>query len=100
MIQVEMDGKRGSKTKLETEKKMKTDQVRSNTQEVKDINQKLSDVEVSAGKLKDIDSDLKRAVRSFCYMSDFLFVHPPKYQCPYTAQRAPGHMSIDPFTIG
>ncbi|XP_061165388.1 DNA repair protein RAD50-like [Saccostrea echinata] len=60
-MQQRLDEVRDKKTKLEQNERLKTNLMTENTQKIKQINKKLSEVEASAGRRDQINRDLKRA---------------------------------------
>ncbi|XP_055958818.1 DNA repair protein RAD50 [Patella vulgata] len=60
-LQKKLDNLKESKTKLESSERLKTEMMTKNIGEIRQINQKLSNMEVSAGRLDHITTDLKRA---------------------------------------
>lgn len=60
-VQGEIDELKESKTKLEQSEHIKSNMMKDNIVKVKQINQKLSQVDASAGKLEQITRELKRA---------------------------------------
>ncbi|XP_071087725.1 DNA repair protein RAD50-like [Haliotis cracherodii] len=60
-IQKKMDDLRDSKTKLEQSERIKRDLMTKNSNEIRQINQKLSHMEASAGRLDQLTRDLKGA---------------------------------------
>lgn len=58
-MQKDIDRCRSNKTKLETEQSLKQDRVRKNRDEIRRINGELSQVDASAGQLKDIDRKIR-----------------------------------------
>lgn len=60
-MQQKLDDVRDKKTKLEQNERLKRDLMTENTQKIKQLNKKLSEVEASAGRRDQITRDLKRA---------------------------------------
>ncbi|KAK6173416.1 hypothetical protein SNE40_016870 [Patella caerulea] len=60
-LQKKLDNLKESKTKLESNERLKREMMTKNSGEIRQINQKLSNMEVSAGRLDHITTDLKRA---------------------------------------
>nr|XP_022328065.1 DNA repair protein RAD50-like isoform X1 [Crassostrea virginica]XP_022328067.1 DNA repair protein RAD50-like isoform X1 [Crassostrea virginica] len=60
-MQQKLDDVRDKKTKLEQNERLKKDLITENTQKIRQINQKLSEVEASAGRRDQITRELKRA---------------------------------------
>ncbi|XP_033743546.1 DNA repair protein RAD50-like [Pecten maximus] len=79
-LQQKMDDLRESKTKLEQNERIKKNMMADNTDKMKQINRKLSQVEASAGKLDQLTRELKRADHDLQMVEESLDVDKTKQE--------------------